>query len=104
MAMQQPDINKLYEQLQHMQKEVMRLQDELKMKAVEGTAGGGAVTVKCNGAMEFQGAKIKPEAVDINDLGMLEDLIVVAVNNAIKQCQDLTQQNLKLPPGMGGGF
>lgn len=102
--MQQPDINKLYQQLQHMQKEVMRLQDELKQKSVEGTAGGGAVTVRCNGAMEFQAAKIKPEAVDLNDIGMLEDLIVLAINDAIAQCQDLAQDNLKLPPGMGGGF
>lgn len=102
--MQQPDINKLFQQLQHMQQEVMRLQEELKKKAVEGTAGGGAVTVRCNGAMEFQTVKIDPAAVDMNDLAMLEGLIVVAVNNAIAQCQELTQQNLKLPPGMGGGF
>lgn len=102
--MQQPDINKLFQQLQHMQQEVMRLQEELKKKAVEGTAGGGAVTVRCNGAMEFQAVKIDPAAVDMNDLAMLEGLIVVAVNNAIAQCQELTQQNLKLPPGMGGGF
>lgn len=101
---QPPDINKLYEQLQHMQKEVMRLQEELKLKTVEGTAGGGAVTVCCNGAMEFQAVKIRPEAVDISDLGLLEDLIVVAINSAIIQCQEHTAQNLKMPPGMGGGF
>ena len=102
--MQQPDINKLYQQLQHMQKEVMRLQDELKKVQVEGTAGAGAVIVKCNGAMEFQAVKIKPEAIDASDVGMLEDLIVIAVNHAIAQCQDLAQSNPKLPPGMGGGF
>jgi hypothetical protein len=101
---QPPDINKLYEQLQHMQKEVMRLQEELKLKTVEGTAGGGAVTVRCNGAMEFQSVKIKPEAVDISDIGMLEDLLVVAINSAIIQCQEHTAKNLKMPPGMGGGF
>jgi len=102
--MHQPDINKLYQQLQHMQQEVMRLQGELKKTQIEGVAGGGAVTVKCNGAMEFHGIKISPDAVDPTDLGMLEDLIVIAINNAILQCQDLAQNNLKLPPGMGGGF
>lgn len=102
--MQTPDINKLYAQLQHMQKEVMRLQDELKKITVEGTAGGGAVVVRCNGAMEFQSIKLSPEAIDPNDPGMLQDLIVIAINDAIVQCQDLAQNNLKLPPGMGGGF
>ncbi|MBX9667889.1 MAG: YbaB/EbfC family nucleoid-associated protein [Candidatus Obscuribacterales bacterium] len=102
--MHQPDINKLFQQLQHMQQEVLRLQEELKKIPVEGTAGGGAVTVKCNGAMEFYAVKIRPDAVDAEDLSMLEDLVVLAVNNAIVQCQDLAQNNLKLPPGMGGGF
>jgi hypothetical protein len=100
----QPDINKLYQQLQHMQREVMRLNAELKKIAVEGIAGGGAVTVKCNGAMEFHSVRIKPDAVDVNDLGMLEDLIVIAINDAIAQCQELTQNNLKLPPGLAGGM
>ncbi len=102
--MHQPDINKLYQQLQHMQKEVMRLQEELKKIAVEGAAGGGAVKVKCNGAMEFYAVQIHPDAVALEDLSLLEDLIVLAINDAIVQCQELTQNNLNLPPGMGGGF
>lgn len=102
--MQQPDINKLFQQLQHMQQEVMRLQEELKKVPVEGTAGGGAVTVRCNGTMEFYAVKIRKDAVDPEDLSMLEDLVVLAINDAIVQCQELAQNNLNLPPGMGGGF
>ncbi len=48
--------------------------------------------------------KLSPEAIDPSDPGMLQDLIVIAINDAIVQCQDLAQNNLKLPPGMGGGF
>lgn len=102
----QPDINQLFQQMQKMQKEVIRLQEELKMTEVESTSGGGAVTVKCNGAMEFHTIKIDPEAVDTNDISMLEDLILLAVNDAIVKCQNLAQQGMGRSLGMigpGGG-
>ena len=98
----QPDMNQLFQQMQRMQKEVVRLQEELKNTQVEGSSGGGMITVHCNGAMEFNKIKINPEAIDPNDIGMLEDMILLAVNEAIGKCQELTQKGMGR--SLGGGF
>ncbi len=99
----QPDINQLFQQMQRMQKEVIKLQEDLKNSEVEASSGGGAVVVKCNGAMEFHKIKINMEAVDSDDIGILEDLILVAVNEAIVKCQMLAQQGMGKSLGMMGG-
>ncbi len=109
--MNQPDMGQLFQSMQKMQQEVLKIQQELQTAQVEGSAGGGAVSVVCNGAMEFTSVKIKPEALDPEDAGTLEDLVLMAVNEAIKKCHNLAQDKmgrtlggpggLGLPPGLG---
>ena len=76
--MNQPDMSQLFQSMQKMQQEVLKIQQELQNAQIEGSAGGGAVTAVCNGAMEFSKIKIKPEAIDPEDPGTLEDLVVMA--------------------------
>jgi len=82
-------------QLQKMQKELHermeRMQEDLKGQTVEGSAGGGMVNVVVNGNQEILSLTIKPEAVDPDDLEMLQDLVVAAVNNAIEKSKELNQ-------------
>jgi DNA-binding YbaB/EbfC family protein len=104
----QPDMNQLLGNLAKMQNEMQKLQAELAKTKVEGTAGNGAVAISCNGDLEFTGVKIKPEAVDPEDIGMLEDLILTAIKDACAKAkaagEKQAMQNLgsMLPPGMGG--
>ena len=87
------NINKLLKQAQKMQSQVMKAQEELQKQEVEGSAGGGMVTVKMNGSNELVAISIKPEVVDPDDVEMLEDLIVAAHANAqekIKAMSDST--------------
>ncbi len=94
--------------LMKMQQDMMAMQQELASLKIEGTAGGGAVTVTCNGNGEFASVKIKKEAVDPEDIETLEDLVLVAVKDANAKVQELVQkraggitQGLNLPPGLG---
>lgn len=92
-------------QLQKMQKELQdrmaKVQEELKTKTVDATAGGGIVTATANGNQELVGLKIKPEAIDEDDVEMLEDLIVAAVNLALEKSKELNQDEIsKLTGGM----
>ncbi len=93
--------------LMKMQQDMARMQTELASVMVEGTAGGGAVTIVCNGNQEYKSVKIKKEAVDPEDIETLEDLILVAVKDASNKAQALMQQRtgnltagMKLPPGI----
>ncbi len=106
------DFNKMMrdaqKSLQKMQQDMLAMQMELASLTVEGSAGGGAVRVTCNGNSEFTAVKIKPEAVDPEDVGTLEDLILVAVRDASMKAQALLQQRagnltqgMNLPPGLG---
>ena len=95
------DINKLMQQAQKMQAEMMRAQEELAKETVEASAGGGMVTVKATGAGEITEIKIAKEAIDPDDPEMLEDLVVAAVNEAIRNAQGLAQAKLG---GMLGGL
>ncbi|NLW56368.1 MAG: YbaB/EbfC family nucleoid-associated protein [Firmicutes bacterium] len=95
-------------QIQKMQAEMKRVQDELTEKTVTATAGGGAVAVEISGALEVKKVVIDPEVMD--DKEMLEDLLVAAVNEAVKQAQELSANelakvtgNLKIP-GLPGGL
>ena len=108
----QQDFNKMVrdaqKSLQKMQEDMARVQQELNVTTVTGTAGGGAVTVTCTGAAEFTAVKIKPEAVDASDVETLEDLVLAAVKDASQKAQDLMKQRtgsitqgLSLPPGLG---
>jgi DNA-binding YbaB/EbfC family protein len=95
------NLNKLLKQAQKMQAQVMRAQEDLKTKQVEGTAGGGMVTVTMNGGQELVSIKINPQAVDPNDVEMLEDLVLAAFKNAQEKIQEMSSQTFgSLTSGM----
>ena len=89
-------------QLQAMQAEMARMQEELDAKEVETTAGGGAVAVRVNGKKEVLSIKIDPDVMDKEDPEMLEDLILVAVNEGLRQIEEMSQSEMgKLTGGLG---
>ena len=90
------DMNKLLEQAQQMQEQVQKAQDEIAHETVEGTAGGGAVTVKATGAGKIIEIKIAKEAIDPNDPETLEDLVLAAVNSALQAAEELMKSKLNL--------
>ena len=108
----QPDINQLMRNMQKMQNEMEKLQSELATTPIEGSAGGGAVTITCTGALEFSAVKIKKEAVDPEDVETLEDLVLMAIKDACDKAKNLGQEKMQkkiggmasgmpMPPGFG---
>ena len=95
----------LMNQARKMKDQMAKVQEGLKERVVEAEAGGGMVQVFVNGGTEVVGIKIKPEAVDPDDLGMLEDLIMVAVNAGIEKANAMSEVEMnKITGGMGGLF
>jgi nucleoid-associated protein EbfC len=94
------DMNQLFQQMGQMQEQMQKAQAELANETVEATAGGGMVTVIANGAGEIKQIKIDPKAIDPNDAEMLEDMILAAVNEAIRSAQSLMESKLG---GLAGG-
>lgn len=97
----------MMKKVQKLQAEMTKLQEELKQRTLEVTTGGGAVKVVINGEKQLQQLVISPEAVDPEDVEMLQDLVMSAVNEAIKKVDDMMAQEmgkltggLGLPPGM----
>lgn len=88
------NIGKLMKQAQEMQAKMGKLQDELAAMEVEGTSGGGMVTVKMNGQQEILSVKIEPEVFDDGDREMLEDLIAAAANEARRAALDLAKSEM----------
>ena len=88
---QNKKVPNVVKQAQLMQEKMESVQQEVEKQEVEATAGGGAVTVKMSGKKEVLSVRIKPEAVDPEDVETLEDLITVAVNDAIKQAEALME-------------
>jgi len=88
------NMHKMMKQVQRMQAEMARIQEELGTKRVEGTAGGGAVRVVANGHQELVEVAIDPAAVDPDDLEMLQDLILTAVNDALQRSKELAAQEM----------
>jgi len=86
------DLNKLLKQAQKMQSQMMKAQEDFKKQEVDGTAGGGMVSLKLNGANDLVSIKINPEVVDPDDVEMLEDLIVAAFANAQEKIKALSDQ------------
>mgnify|MGYP001116205435 CR=1 FL=1 len=84
------NISKLLKQAQKMQGQMMKAQQELNQKQIEGSAGGGMVKVTITGGGDFVGIKLNPEVVDPDDVEMLEDLIMAAVNNAQEEIKELS--------------
>lgn len=103
-----PNMQQALRQFQKMQAEMKKVQDELAEKTVEATAGGGAVSVEITGALEVKKIRVEEDALE--DKEMLEDLLVAAFNEAIKQAQELSAREmakitggLKIP-GLPGGL
>lgn len=88
------NMQKMMKQMQKMQKDMQKAQEELSAKEVEGTAGGGMVTVKVNGQKEIIDVNIKEEVVDPEDIEMLQDLVLAATNDALKKIDDLTNETM----------
>ena len=95
------DLNKMMQQVQQMQAEMAKAQEELANETVEASAGGGMVTVIANGAGEIQQIKIAPEAIDPDDPELLADMVLAAVNEALRSANSLAQSRLG---GMAGGL
>jgi DNA-binding YbaB/EbfC family protein len=93
------NIQEMMKQAQQMQEQLQRQMAELR---AEGNAGGGMVTVVVNGAKQVQSLKIDPEVVSKEDVEMLQDLIVAAINDAHRKADEAMQQNMggMLPPGL----
>lgn len=82
-----------------MQKRMMEAQEELKNMEFEASAGGGAVKVKVNGSQEVMEVKIDKEIIDAGDIEMIEDMVMVAVNDAVKQSKDEVKNKMSAITG-----
>ncbi|MGN1071057.1 MAG: YbaB/EbfC family nucleoid-associated protein [Candidatus Fimadaptatus sp.] len=99
------NMQQLARQAQMLQQQISQLQENLDKREFEATAGGGMVRAKVNGEREILELEIKPEAVDPNDVEMLQDMIVAALNEALKTAHETVENEMsKLTGGMGGGF
>ncbi len=102
-----PDLSAMLAEAQKLQQKLQEAQEQAKLKVLEGTAGGGMVTVEITGGLEVRRIRIDPNIVDPKDVGMLEDLIAAAINQAITKAQALQGDALRsatggmpLPPGL----
>jgi nucleoid-associated protein EbfC len=100
----QPNLNQMMKQVQQMQAEVMKAQEQLKDEIVEASAGGGMVTVKVSGDLELREVTISPEAVDPEDVELLQDMVLAAVNEAIRSAQELAASRMGAAAGGLGGL
>jgi nucleoid-associated protein EbfC len=94
MGMRGGNMQNMMKQMQKIQKKMAEAQEELGEKRVEGTAGGGMVTVIVTGHKEIVDVVIKPEVVDPDDIDMLQDLVLAATNDALKKAEEMTNQTM----------
>jgi DNA-binding YbaB/EbfC family protein len=95
------NMGKMMKQVQKMQADMAKLQEELVNRTVEASAGGGVIKVVASGKQEILSIQINPEAVDPDDVEMLQDMIMAAVNEALRQSQDMVSQEMsKITGGM----
>ncbi|MDD2511202.1 MAG: YbaB/EbfC family nucleoid-associated protein [Syntrophomonas sp.] len=94
-------MNKMIKQAKQVQEQIVKMQEELREREIEASSGGGVVTVKINGKQELIAIQIKPEAVDMEDLEMLEDLVLAAVNEGIRKSQEMVSSEMSK---ITGGF
>ncbi len=95
------NMNSMMKQAQNLQKKMLKTQGELATKTVEATAGGGMVKVIANGGQKIESIALEKEVVDPEDLEMLQDLILAAVNDALKKSQDMVSAEMsKLTGGL----
>jgi nucleoid-associated protein EbfC len=100
---QPPNLNKMLQQAQEMLAAQQEAQEGLKEERVEASAGGGMVKVVASGDLRVQSIAIDPDAVDPEDVEMLQDMVTAAVNEALRQAEELQQSRLA-GAGGGGGF
>src|SRR3982074_3577802 len=89
-----PNMQQLLKQAQKMQEEMLAAQESLKDEVVEASAGGGTVTVEVTGDLRGKSVKIDPEAVDPDDVELLQDMVLAAVNEALRSAQELASAKL----------
>ncbi|EPY07486.1 hypothetical protein AZ66_00020 [Paenibacillus sp. E194] len=95
------NMNQMMKQVKKMQEQMLKAQEELAEKKATGTSGGGAVTVEVNGHKKLLSISIKPEVVDAEDIEMLQDLVLTAVNDALTQAEDMANDDMsKFTGGM----
>lgn len=95
------NMQKMMKQMQKMQKDMEKMQAEAAEKTVSASAGGGAVTITVSGNQEIKGININPDAVDLDDIEMLEDMIMAAANEALDKSKEMMTSELsKLTGGM----
>jgi DNA-binding YbaB/EbfC family protein len=97
-----PDMGGLLSQVQQMQQQLISAQQEAASRVVEGQAGGGAVKVQMTGGFDFNKVTIDPAAVDPNDVGMLEDLVLAALHDAVGRVNDINREALGGLGSLGG--
>ena len=99
------NMQQLMRQAQKMQQQMMAMQEDLDAREYEGTAGGGAVCCKVSGKRQLTMLTIQPDAVDPDDVEMLQDMIVAADNDALKKGEGTREREMnKIGGGMGGMF
>lgn len=95
----------MMKQAQKMQQDLLKMQEELEQAVYTATAGGGVVTATVSGKRELTALEIDPEAVDPEDVEMLQDLVVAAVNEALRKAEDAASANMsRLTGGLNLGF
>ena len=97
------DMNKMLQEAQRMQAELAKAQEEAANEVVEASAGGGMVTVKVSGALEVLEVRIDPKAIDPDDPELLADLVLAAVNEALRSARGLMESKMSglMPGGLG---
>ena len=98
--MPQPNMNQMLKQVQKMQADMVAAQEQLKDEVVEASAGGGTVTVKISGDLEVKAIAIDPQAVDPDDVELLQDMVLAAVNEGLRAAQELASSKMG---GIAGG-
>ena len=99
----QPNLNEMMKQVQQMQAEMAKAQEQLKEEVVEASAGGGMVTVRVTGDLEVREIAIDPEAVDPDDVELLQDMMLAATNEALRSAQELAASRMGAVTGGLGG-
>ena len=95
------NMQQMMRQAQKMQQQIQKMQEELDLRVYEATSGGGMVSVRVTGKRELESIAIKPEAVDPDDVEMLQDLIIAAVNEALRMGESAREAEMNK---LGGGF
>lgn len=99
----------MFKKMMDMQKKMSQAQEELAKKSVTAEAGGGMVKVTANGSQKITAIEIEPDAVDPDDIELLEDLVIAGVNKALEEASDMASEEMRnsmggmLPPGMDPG-